>query len=193
MARKTDTPPPEDRAGIDGFTAPYSPLSSEQQRGLGAPNPPLNWRNLNELGSNVAKLMKQFTPRGLLPRAMMIFVVPILVLQGAIAFIFYDRHWDTVTSRFGNMVAGDIAAVIDLYNQRNADGMTEANRARLSEYAASHFSLVLSVNYDATLPAYRGGPLARFDAHHRIVGHELRRRLPYPLWVDLYALSLIHI
>ncbi len=172
---------------MDGFTAPHSPLSQEQQRGLGAPNPPLNWRNLNEFGSNIAKLMKQFTPRGLLPRALLIFVIPVILLQGAIAFIFYDRHWDTVTSRLGNLVAGDISAVIDLYNQRTADGMTEANRALVTDFSAANFGLILTITYDATLPEMNGAPLARFDAHHRIIGHELRKRLSYPLWVDLYA------
>lgn len=186
MRDKTPDPAP-DKPQLDGFTAPYSPLAQEQQRGLGGQNPPINWRDIGKFGENIAQLMKRFTPRGLLPRALLIFVVPVLILQGTIAFIFYDRHWDTVTSRLGYIVAGDIAAVIDLYNQRKLDGMTEANRESLKDFSAAHFGLIMSINYDATLPDNARGPLAVFDAHHRIVGKELRQRLPYPLWVDLYA------
>lgn len=52
-------------------------------------------------------------PRTLFGRALMIIVMPLILLQLVSAWIFYDRHWDTITWRLTSGVAGDIAHVIE--------------------------------------------------------------------------------
>ncbi|HEY3149275.1 MAG TPA: two-component sensor histidine kinase, partial [Dongiaceae bacterium] len=53
-------------------------------------------------------------PRSLLGRSIMIIVTPVVLLQVVSAWVFYDSHWNTVTRRLAQSVAGDIGAAIQL-------------------------------------------------------------------------------
>lgn len=57
--------------------------------------------------------IKRGLPKTLFGRALMILVMPLILLQIVSAWIFYDRHWDTVTWRLSAAVAGDIANAIE--------------------------------------------------------------------------------
>ncbi|MBP2230700.1 two-component system osmolarity sensor histidine kinase EnvZ [Azospirillum agricola] len=56
--------------------------------------------------------LKRFLPRTLFGRSLLIIVTPVILAQAVATWIFYDRHWDTVTNRLAFAVAGDIATVI---------------------------------------------------------------------------------
>ncbi len=58
-------------------------------------------------------VIKRILPRTLLGRSLMIIVMPLVLLQVVSTWIFYDRHWETVTRRLAATVAGEIANVID--------------------------------------------------------------------------------
>lgn len=57
--------------------------------------------------------IKKFLPRTLFGRSLLILITPILLIQIVATFIFFDRHWDKVTSRLAFAVAGEIAFVAD--------------------------------------------------------------------------------
>src|ERR1019366_1504442 len=57
---------------------------------------------------------KAWMPTGLYARALLIMIVPMVILQSVVAFVFMERHWNTVTRRLSAAVTQDIAAVIDL-------------------------------------------------------------------------------
>ena len=59
-------------------------------------------------------LLRRVLPRSLLGRSLLIIVTPLIILQVVSAWAFYERHWDNVTKRLANSVAGEIAAVIAL-------------------------------------------------------------------------------
>ena len=59
-------------------------------------------------------------PKGLYARALIIIIAPIVVLEGVIAFVFMERHWQTVTRRLSEATARDIAALIDIYESLDA-------------------------------------------------------------------------
>ena len=40
---------------------------------------------------------KGWMPTGLYARALLIMIVPMVVLQSVVAFVFMERHWNTVT------------------------------------------------------------------------------------------------
>jgi two-component system osmolarity sensor histidine kinase EnvZ len=65
---------------------------------------------LREILAAVERLL----PQSLLGRSIIIIVTPIVLLQAVSAWVFYSSHWDTVTRRMAQGVAGDIAAVIRL-------------------------------------------------------------------------------
>jgi two-component system osmolarity sensor histidine kinase EnvZ len=68
-------------------------------------------RNMQIIGGWIADVL----PKGLYARALIIIIAPIVVLEGVVAFVFMERHWQAVTRRLSEATARDIAAVIDIY------------------------------------------------------------------------------
>ena len=58
---------------------------------------------------------KSWMPTGLYARALLIMIVPMVILQTVVAFVFLERHWNTVTRRLSAAVVQDIAGLIDVY------------------------------------------------------------------------------
>src|SRR3984957_16094037 len=52
---------------------------------------------------------KSWMPTGLYARALLIMIVPMVVLQSVVAFVFMERHWNTVTRHLSAAVGQDIA------------------------------------------------------------------------------------
>jgi two-component system osmolarity sensor histidine kinase EnvZ len=65
-------------------------------------------REVREIMAALERLM----PRTLLGRSIIIIVTPVMLLQAISAWVFYTSHWDTVTRRLAQSVAGDVAYVI---------------------------------------------------------------------------------
>lgn len=57
--------------------------------------------------------VKKYLPRSLFGRSILIIVTPLVLLQVVATWVFYDRHWETVTRRLAASVAGEISSVID--------------------------------------------------------------------------------
>ncbi|GBD44166.1 Osmolarity sensor protein EnvZ [bacterium HR40] len=62
-------------------------------------------------------LRRGLVPRTLLWRSMLIIVLPLVLLQVILTVIFYNRHWDTITSWLAAGVAGEVALAIELLDQ----------------------------------------------------------------------------
>ena len=73
----------------------------------------------------MASWIKNYLPKSLLGRSLLIIVMPLVLLQIVSGLIFYQTHWDKVTLRLARSVAGDIAAVINLMRQNPKDGDIE--------------------------------------------------------------------
>src|SRR4051795_9568332 len=58
---------------------------------------------------------KGWMPTGLYARALLIMIVPMVILQTVVAFVFMERHWNTVTRRLSQAVVQDVASLIDVY------------------------------------------------------------------------------
>ncbi len=53
-------------------------------------------------------LTRRFLPRGLFARTLLIIVLPVALMQIAVVWSFFEQHWETVTSRLSDGVAGEI-------------------------------------------------------------------------------------
>ncbi len=95
-----------------------------------------------------AGFIKNLMPRTLFGRSIMIVVLPILLLQILVTYIFYERHWDDVARRLAQGVAGDVAAVISL-RDRFPGSVAEAD---ILSIARGHMRLAVSINEGAMLP-----------------------------------------
>lgn len=57
--------------------------------------------------------IKSFLPKTLFGRSLLIIVTPLILMQAISTFVFFDRHWDTMTRRLAHMLAGDISYLVD--------------------------------------------------------------------------------
>jgi two-component system osmolarity sensor histidine kinase EnvZ len=79
-------------------------------------------------------------PATLFARSMLIMMTPVVLAQAIATFVFYDRHWDTMTNRLANAVAGEIALVIE---QMSRDPDEKAREDTLS-MAARHTDILFT-------------------------------------------------
>ena len=122
--------------------------------------------------------VKRFLPRSLLGRSLMIIVMPLIILQVVSTWIFYDRHWETITRRLASAVAGEIASVIE--NRRNFAGVT--NQERIFYSARANLGLQVTFRPDAILPnepAVEGSGIL-----WRLLGNALSERVRRPFHMD---------
>ena len=63
----------------------------------------------------MSRWLNSVMPKGLYARALLIIILPMVILQSVIAFVFMERHWNVVTQRLSAGVVADIAALIDVY------------------------------------------------------------------------------
>ncbi|MBY0354829.1 MAG: hypothetical protein K2Q12_03765 [Rickettsiales bacterium] len=58
------------------------------------------------------RLVKSVLPTSLFGRALLIFVVPIAMVQAVAIYIFYERHWESVTRNMSVSLAGEVALLV---------------------------------------------------------------------------------
>ncbi|MEA2934210.1 MAG: two-component system, OmpR family, osmolarity sensor histidine kinase EnvZ [Variibacter sp.] len=124
-------------------------------------------------------------PKGLYPRALLIIVVPMVILQSVVAFSFMERHWNTVTRRLSAAVTQDIAALIDVNKMYPQD----PQRTVLRQIAQNRLGLIVDFLPDATLPPPREKPF--FSLLDQALSIELRRRIGLPFWIDTVGRSAV--
>ena len=57
--------------------------------------------------------LRDYLPKTLFSRMLSIILLPMILVQVITVFIFYERHWDTVTRHMAQNLAGEMALVID--------------------------------------------------------------------------------
>ncbi len=57
-------------------------------------------------------MIKRFLPHTLLGRALLILLAPVVLAQLVATYVFFERHWDNLSSRLAYGVAGDISLVL---------------------------------------------------------------------------------
>ena len=121
--------------------------------------------------------------RGRYARALLIIIVPMLVLQGVIAFVFMERHWNTVTQRLSEAVVRDIASLIDIYKLYPQDkGPRDPDRHR-AEPARAAGDFLPGTDLP---PPDRSRSFSLLDqALSRQIGQQVRR----PFWIDTVGRS----
>ncbi|MFC4166057.1 ATP-binding protein [Teichococcus aestuarii] len=107
------------------------------------PAPPLMRRALRKLGTPLRGLL----PRGLLGRALLIILLPLLILQGVALQLFYGGHLDVISRRLAGGVAGDVGMVVELLSRHPR----EVERGWIFREAAWRMDLSLAFEPDATI------------------------------------------
>ncbi|MEQ1614358.1 MAG: two-component sensor histidine kinase, partial [Hyphomicrobiaceae bacterium] len=123
-------------------------------------------------------VIAELVPKGLYARALIIIIAPIVLLEGVVAFVFMERHWNAVTRRLSEATVRDIAALIDVYQ----DYSRNDEYGRLIEMARDRLNLSMQVLPPTDLPPAQPRPF--FALLDRTLTAELRKQIKQPFWID---------
>ncbi len=107
--------------------------------------------------------LRHVLPKSLFGRSLLIVLLPLLILQAVLAYVFYERHWDTVTRWLAVGLGGEISMMVEMFEK--AEG--EAARQRILELGEDHLGIVTTWQQGGTLAAVQAGtpsPTSRLDA-----------------------------
>ena len=64
------------------------------------------------MAASFASFRRRLLPSTLFARSLMIVSLPILILQMIVAFVFFDRHWDSMSDKLVFGLAGEISRTV---------------------------------------------------------------------------------
>lgn len=140
------------------------PLWRRVLRWMGLPPPIERW-------------LRRRLPRRLFARSLLIIVLPMLILEAVVAFVFLDRHWQNMSRRLSVATASEIAALSELLEEAPADA-----RGRMVEVAGRLLFTEARLLDTDTLP--RPAPKPFFSLLDRILSREISRLVGRPFWID---------
>ncbi len=130
-------------------------------------------------------LIKGLLPKGLYQRALLIIILPMVVLQSVVAYVFLERHYNLVTQRLSAGVVQDIATLIDVY-KTYPQGPDSAQLRRIAQERLGLVVDFLPVN-DLPPP----GPKPFFSLVDQALSEEIRKRIGKPFWIDTVGRSAL--
>jgi two-component system osmolarity sensor histidine kinase EnvZ len=110
-------------------------------------------------------------------------IVPMVVLQSVVAFVFMERHWNTVTRRLSATVVQDIAALIDIYKGYPQD----KDHTLLRRVAQQRLGLVVDFLPLGDMP--QPGPKPFFSLLDQSLSAQIGRQISRPFWIDTVGRS----
>lgn len=131
----------------------------------------------------LGRWFKELMPKGLYARALLIIIVPMVVLQSVVAFVFMERHWNTVTRRLSAAVVQDVAALMDIYKSYPQD----KDRTQLRRIAQQRLGLVVDFLPVNDMPP--PGPKPFFSLLDQTLSVQLSRQIGRPFWIDTVGRS----
>ncbi|MBX3553222.1 MAG: HAMP domain-containing protein [Pseudolabrys sp.] len=134
-------------------------------------------------GGWLGRWFKDLMPKGLYARALLIIIVPMVILQSVVAFVFMERHWNTVTRRLSQAVVQDIATLIDVYRTYPQD----KDRTQLRKIAQQRLGLVVDFLPVNDMPP--PGPKPFFSLLDQTLSVQLSRQIGRPFWIDTVGRS----
>ena len=127
---------------------------------------------------HMQRLIKRSLPTSLFGRSLLIIVLPVALMQIAVTWIFFDAHWQTVTGRLSDGLAGEVAWAVESYE----DEPNSSTMAKLADRAEKSLSLSIALQPGKELPARRR--TNTFAVVDRSLERALSERLDAPFWFD---------
>ncbi len=134
------------------------------------------WRRFTR---KIASMM----PKGLYARSLLIVILPMVILQTVITYVFMERHWQLVTHQLSTALTQDIAAIIDIHDSYPQD----KNDETLTRIAQERMNIDIEFMPKGPLPP----PLAKpfFSIVDIALSNEIRRQIGKPFWLDTVGRS----
>ncbi len=122
--------------------------------------------------------LRDYLPKTLFGRMLSIILLPMILVQVITVFIFYERHWDTVTRHMAQNLAGEMALVIDQAGTAPDAATIEAITATGWDY----FSF--PVNFDKGASLGVPVPVPNPSYAETMLRREIGRRVSQPWQVN---------
>src|ERR1700761_9148533 len=126
----------------------------------------------------IGRWIKRQMPKTLFGRSLLIIVLPVAIMQIAVTYVFFDNHWQTVTSRLSEGLAGDVAWAVESYQ----DDPSAASFAKISKRAEDSMGLSVALQPGRTLPDRTHHSL--FAPIDQSMQQALSGRMDQPFWFD---------
>ena len=168
LGRRTEAGPPETRAGSNGLEPGLGILQSNTYY--------RSWRR-----SPPARFLRWFgrrMPKGLYARSILIIITPMVILQIVIAYVFMERHWQTVTQRLSTAVTADLAAIIDVIESYPQD----ENYEEIARIAQERLRLNIAILPPDPFPPATAKPF--FSILDDVLQEEITKQIGRPFWID---------
>ena len=136
------------------------------------------WRHLRRYRRILTRFLKRFVPTSLFGRSLLIILLPIVAMQGAVTWAFFEAHWRTVTNQLSEALAGDVAWDVSLYEARPS----ESTIAAMAEQVERDQSLSIVLLPDANLPT--GTHRSLFPAFDDALRTAVDDHLSEPFFID---------
>ena len=124
------------------------------------------------------RFVKRWLPTSLFGRSLLIILLPIVLMQAAVAYAFFEAEWRTVTTQLSEALASDVAWNVDIYDANP----TPETLARLSARAERTQSMTLAFQPGRTLPTERYTSIV--PPLDQALRNALDDRISAPVWVD---------
>jgi two-component system osmolarity sensor histidine kinase EnvZ len=145
---------------------------------------PPAWRDVLASPSRALSAFGDWMPKGLYARSLLIIITPIVVLQAVVAYVFMEKHWQSVTGRLSAATTRNIAAIVELYEQFPR---TKETAHRLEEIAEQQLGLAIEFRPLEDLPP--AGPKPFFSILDQALSEEITSRIARPFWIDTVGRS----
>ena len=140
-------------------------------------------RTAPRLAWEVGRRGSGLLPKGLYARSILIVILPMVVLQSVLTFIFLERHWALVTNRLSTVLTQDLSAIIDIYQSYPQD----ANLDTLTRIAQDRMKIDLEFLPAGHLPPALPKPF--FSIVDGALSNEIRKQIGRPFWLDTVGRS----
>ncbi|MGB7205220.1 MAG: two-component sensor histidine kinase, partial [Anderseniella sp.] len=130
------------------------------------------------------RLLERYMPERLYQRSLIIVIAPVVLLQGLMAWVFLDRHYEAVTKSLSQSFVRDVSLVMKTWDQGPKD---EAGLAKVLEMANSDLALGLTVEKGVDLPGISKKPLLS-SVHPKLMRY-LTNDVKLPVWIDTVGSS----
>lgn len=145
-------------------------------------------RPLATMSQGVSRLWRvaaRYLPKRLYARSLIIVIAPMLLFQSVVAFVFMERHWQTVTQRLSAAVTRDVAAIIDMIETYPPGD----NYADVIRIAQERLQLKIDILPPDPLPS--PGPKPFFSILDHFLSQQINQQINRPFWLDTVGNSNI--
>lgn len=133
----------------------------------------------NWLYNRFNAFLEHYMPEGLFPRALIILVAPVVLLQTIMTGLILERHFENVTRLLARSYARDIAMLVQLYEDSDKSAAAED---RVEKLANGTLGLGLTIAHGELPPPL---PVPFFSRADTRLTRELTVQMNRPFWLDI--------